>query len=591
MTQDNEVDFSSLSHDPNFLNQVAIEKLGYMHSFAKSSTVATILAPLLCIPLYGPTAEAWRIYVWFVLMALVVTVRIFLVNSINLEKDIALNFKKLNVGIGIVTLVWGMGWLLLVPEMEAVDYLLYQIISLTVLFVGMVGYCVNWRTFCAFVIPLKVPEVLFICIFYQLIVWPIAVGSMVAFYLALKMALLFSKSWERSMALRFRNDALVRDLIKEKDASNAANLSKSEFIATASHDLRQPMQAINIFMEMLHKENFNQPSNLIIQKLRFSVNLLNKMFDTLLDISKLDANAIKVVEKQFDSSSLVSELQENFYPIAREKNIALVFSPTPWIVEGDKSLLNQLLRNLLSNAIQYTQTGSVEVELKQDLDRLTVVVKDTGMGIPAQDIPLIHNEFYRSEHSRNLHDGLGLGLSIVKRILTIIHGSLTVASELGRGSVFTVYTPFKVLPVLSKTRTLQQRELSVVSEDKAAKCASKHIAIIENDLLLMDAYENFFTHAGFVVHAIPIAEDEFHAYLLTAPQLDFILSDFRLSSGNSLHLIQKIREEFNADIPAVLLTADTSPQNLKLFNELNIQVLYKPIEANEVLKFIVEFFD
>jgi CheY-like chemotaxis protein len=94
-----------------------------------------------------------------------------------------------------------------------------------------------------------------------------------------------------------------------------------------------------------------------------------------------------------------------------------------------------------------------------------------------------------------------------------------------------------------------------------------------------------------VVHAIPIAEDEFHAYLLTALQLDFILSDFRLSSGNSLHLIQKIREEFNADIPAVLLTADTSPQNLKLFNELNIQVLYKPIEANEVLKFIVEFFD
>ena len=153
-------DYSSLINDPAFIKQVAYEKLGYMQEFAKSSTVATILAPLLCVPLYDATSGDLQVYAWFLLMAIVVTARIFLIKSIDLNKDIDLNFKKLNWGIGLVTFAWGMGWLLLVPEMTAVNYLLYQIISLSVLFVGMVGYCVNWKTFCAFVLPLKIPEVI-----------------------------------------------------------------------------------------------------------------------------------------------------------------------------------------------------------------------------------------------------------------------------------------------------------------------------------------------------------------------------------------------------------------------------------------------
>jgi signal transduction histidine kinase len=390
-------DYSFLTNDPAFIKQVATEKLSYMRDFAKSSTIATILAPLLCIPLYDVTAGDWQIYAWFLLMAVVVTVRIFLVKSIDLSKDIALNFKKLNWGVGLVTFAWGMGWLLLVPEMTAVNYLLYQIISLSVLFVGMVGYCVNWKTFCAFVLPLKLPEVIFTCIFNNQIIWPIAAGSLVTFYLALKMALLFSRSWERSMALRFRNDALVNDLIVEKDASNAANLAKSDFIATASHDLRQPMQAINIFMEMLQKEKLADSGNLIVKKLRFSIDLLNKMFNTLLDISKLDAKAVIVVEETFGAQQLLDELNEHFQPIAHEKNIDLRFSKPQFLIHGDRTLTNQLIRNLLANAIQYTKKGYVEVDLRQESQQLVIAVTDTGVGISEEDLPLIYKEFYRSQ--------------------------------------------------------------------------------------------------------------------------------------------------------------------------------------------------
>ena len=579
-------DYSSLTNDPAFIKQVATEKLSYMRDFAKSSTIATILAPLLCIPLYDVTAGDWQIYAWFLLMAVVVTVRIFLVKSIDLSKDIALNFKKLNWGVGLVTFAWGMGWLLLVPEMTAVNYLLYQIISLSVLFVGMVGYCVNWKTFCAFVIPLKLPEVIFTCIFYDKIIWPIAAGSLVTFYLALKMALLFSRSWERSMALRFRNDALVNDLIVEKDASNAANLAKSDFIATASHDLRQPMQAINIFMEMLQKEKLADSGNLIVKKLRFSIDLLNKMFNTLLDISKLDAKAVIVVEETFGAQQLLDELNEHFQPIAHEKSIDLRFSKPQFLIHGDRTLTNQLIRNLLANAIQYTKKGYVEVDLRQESQQLVIAVTDTGVGISEEDLPLIYKEFYRSQHSRNSHDGLGLGLSIVNRILKIIHGSMSVKSALGVGTVFTISTPFKI----SNDAELLLEQLAESSipllNESSTSFHSKHIGVIENDRGLLDAYAHFFSDAGFIVHLLPISEVDLQSHLLNIPRLDFILSDYRLDSGNSLHLIQRLREEFNSEIPAVILTADTSPENLKIFNDLNIQVLYKPIEAKEVLAFI-----
>ena len=202
------------------LRQLAArEKLNYMHEYAKTSTVATVLAPLLCVPLYIDSTEPLLFIFWFGLMALMVSIRFFLLKSLNDPRDVNLNLFRLNIAVGIVTFVWGIGWFIFVPTTEPVEYLLYQIISLTILFVGMVGYCVNWKTFFSFVLPLKIPELLYIVFNHEVIIWPIALGSMVAFYLALKMGYLFSQSWEKSFSLRVRNDALVNQLIAEKNAS------------------------------------------------------------------------------------------------------------------------------------------------------------------------------------------------------------------------------------------------------------------------------------------------------------------------------------------------------------------------------------
>lgn len=568
------------------LNELAArEKLNFMREYAKTSTVATVLAPLLCIPLYIDSTESLLFIFWFGLMALMVSIRFFILKSLDYPRDVNLNLLRLNIAVGIVTFVWGIGWFIFVPTTEPVEYLLYQIISLTVLFVGMVGYCVNWKTFFSFVLPLKIPELLYIVFNHEVIIWPIALGSMVAFYLALKMGYLFSQSWEKSFSLRVRNDALVNQLIAEKNASIEANIAKSAFISTASHDLRQPMQAVNIFIEMINPENLKEYERSIFARMQKSVAVLNKMFNTLLDISKIDSN-LATTQIDFVLSSLVQDLQGTFNDLCQQKNLKLDFEYEDCVVHGDPHLLDQILRNLLSNAIQYTDRGTITVAFEQKANYLALSVNDQGCGIPAQDLSLIFNEFYRSEHSRSRYDGLGLGLSIVNRILKKIGGQCEVESEVGRGSKFKLQIPFTVSSPHSYDGTLPAGSEAKVVDASEPTGFDVHIGIIENDVEIKQAYIQYFTQAGYKVHDIPHKSEDFFIDLLQLPKLHFVLSDYRLGEHDGIYFIQKLREEYNDDIPACIITADTSPRHLELFSQHHIHVLYKPIEISSIASFI-----
>lgn len=578
---------------PNFEQLVANEKLQYMHSFAKSSTLATVLAPLLCIPLYLDTTDSHLFKIWFALMLIVVIARFFLIKKINLKGEVKTNLALLNTALCSVTFVWGIGWFFFVNTSDLANYLIYQIISLTILFVGMVGYCVSWKSFSYFVLPLKIPELIFIIVNYQSIVWPIPIGSMMAFYLSIKMAMLFSRSWEKSFSLRLKNDAMINQLVAEKNASHAANMAKSEFISTASHDLRQPMQSINIFVDMIDSKNLPEYESKVFSRMRHSISALNKMFNTLLDISKLDSG-FNPRSLEFSISNLANDLDISFSELCKEKGLLLVMKHQNLMVKGDPQLLEQILRNLLANAVQYTDTGSIVVSFENDHGHLKVSVQDSGHGIPSEDLPVIFNEFFRSEHSRSHHDGLGLGLSIVNRIVQKIGGECTVKSELGLGSLFTIRTKYSVVndtnvansPKFGGTNSGGQAISKAVLDIKPTNSNNINLGIIENDYSLQNAYAEYFSKIGYSVHLIPYEENEFKDYLAEIPQLHFILSDFRLGDRNGIYFIQKLREEFNDDIPACIVTADTSPQHLQLFDHLNIHVLYKPIDIQSIEKFI-----
>lgn len=569
--------------------QVALEKITYMHDFARSSTPATIIAPLLCIPLFSSVDLGQKLHIWLGLMTVAVFIRIILIRSIQLKDKASKNFNKLNWAVGVVTSVWGIGWLMLVPDMDSVNYLIYQVILLTVLFVGMVGYCVNWKTFYSFSLPLKITELLFIIIHSNNIIWPIAIGSLINFYLALKMALIFSKSWEKSISLRFKNEKLFNELIEERNISIKANIAKSEFIATASHDLRQPMQALNIFIELFKIEKLPKKERLIFTKMRSSIKVLNRMFNNLLDISRLDSK-LDTSYTTFELSFILDDLIPTFQELATEKKLDLKFEYALLKVHGDPSLLNQVLINLISNAIQYTSKGGVWVKLMNDAGKLMVIVEDTGCGIPEEDLPFIYNEFFRSQQSRPLHDGLGLGLSIVSRIVNRTGGKVSVRTAKDRGTTFCIHTNFEVKGQAEHSSEQNSTELlpSDVYSNVTVKdtVAVIHMGILENDASLMQAYLEYFSGQGYVVHPIPHSLAKFNNALETIPKLDFILSDYRLDEQEGIYFIEKLREEFNHEIPACIVTADTSPQLLTMFKELKIDVLYKPMDIVSIAKFI-----
>jgi CheY-like chemotaxis protein len=315
------------------------------------------------------------------------------------------------------------------------------------------------------------------------------------------------------------------------------------------------------------------------------------MFNTLLDISKLDSKFV-VRESQFHLAEIIHNLEDGFTDLNTEKKVQLSFEGGHYRVLGDPHLVEQILRNLLANAIQYTDQGYIQVRFEAYSDSLSFSVADTGCGIPTADLPLIFNEFYRSDHSRSQYDGLGLGLAIVNRIVKKIQGQCRVQSEVGQGSVFTVDTPFAIVPqpllaagqVFTAHNTSQDTALE--TNDSQAAHSKRHLGIIENDESLQQAYQQYFTQAGYSVHIIPFEEDAFVAHLEVLPKLDFILSDFRLGSRDGIYFITQLREEFNHDIPACIVTADTSPQHLELFSQHNIDVMYKPMDIKTIEKFI-----
>ena len=439
-----------LSSAPSDLSQaqehlVAVEKLNHILRAAKSSIIPGFLGLLLCIPIFAESAGSTRFYLWFGIAIVCLCIRSYLVFSIKPGDNIKTGFHKLNWAIGLCSAYWGLGWLLLIPTFTLDRYFLFYCIDLIFIFINIYGNCVNWSALLSLIVPTHI----FLALFFLQVPdpgadWPLVIGSGLFFFYSLKLGHMFSISWEKNLILRFKNETLLEELTEQKNASVAANIAKSDFIATASHDLRQPMQAINIFLALINSNQLGDYEKQLIDKLKTSAEHLNKMFNTLLDISKLDAQSILVKEGFFDIELIAFGLDEILRPIAASKNLKLRFQYKPMEVFGDKVLLNQILINLISNALQYTKVGSVDVDFINDSQALIIKVSDTGCGMSNEDLGSIFKEFYRGQHTRTMHDGLGLGLSIVSRVVKLIGATLTVQSELNKGTIFTLKTPFAI---------------------------------------------------------------------------------------------------------------------------------------------------
>jgi signal transduction histidine kinase/CheY-like chemotaxis protein len=561
------------------------EKYRFLQTASKTNTLGTIIGPVLSAVLVYQEAHLPSLLIWLAVMTVSVLFRAYMVFFRNRDETLTIQRKifNLNLGVFTVTSTWGLGWLIVVPGLPFNLQCLYMLMSSTAIFVGLYGYSINRNTFLCFALPIFICQFIVSLIPPLIFPWPIMLGEFAFSLYTLKMASYFSDSWVRNVSLQIQNQMLNRDLEEERNVAIAANVAKSKFIATASHDLRQPLHAVNIYIDLFEPRNFNPEDRANFAQIRKSVQSLNSMFNSLLDLSKLDSGASENRSRSFDVQELVAALSSTYTPIANNKNLALHFEATNMQVEGDHRLLQQLLGNIISNAIQYSIEGGVLVEFSVRNQCLKIKVQDTGCGMDASSLEKIFDEFFRVDTTRSMHDGLGLGLSIVKRLCKIAHAELLVHSEVGVGTTFNIQTQYPVILLNKPGQGHDYESTFEASASPDALTAPKYIAVFEDDPTIFNAYEKALTQNGFKVLALSENSAEMARELAHINHIDCILSDYRLTTTTGDLIIQQLRDSFGVNIPAIIITADTSPQHIQLFKELNINVLYKPVGYGDIV--------
>jgi signal transduction histidine kinase/ActR/RegA family two-component response regulator len=371
-----------------------------------------------------------------------------------------------------------------------------------------------------------------------------------------------------------RTEELTRlntELGRAKGEAEEANVSKTRFLAAASHDILQPLNAARLYVTSLVERQRSGNDAQLVTNIDASLDAVEEIFGALLDISRLDTGAMKPEIVGFRIDELLRQLEVEFTPLAQEKGLSLKFVPCSLAVQSDRRLLRRLLQNLVSNAIKYTPQGRVLVGCRPRDGRLRIDVYDTGLGIPASKKRAIFQEFYRLDQGAKAARGLGLGLSIVERIARVLDCRITVTSAVGRGSQFSVDVP------LSAAIPASQHQRMARDVDRV-HLSGITVLCIDNDLTILDGMETLLAGWGCRVFKAPDLETAIAVVAEAKIAPDGLLVDYHLDEGNGIAAIRELRRRFGADLTAILITADRSPHVREDARANAIQLLHKPIK-------------
>ena len=351
-----------------------------------------------------------------------------------------------------------------------------------------------------------------------------------------------------------------------------ANLAKSRFLAAASHDLRQPLHALGLFVAQLHGRVRANERRRIVARIDAALSAMNELFNALLDISKLDAGVLSPSITEFPVAKLLDRVDTTFTEAAQEKGLSLRFISSSAWVRSDFILLERIVFNLVSNAIRYTSSGGVVVGCRKRGVNLRIEVWDTGPGVPQDQQQNIFGEFYRlGAPGGDGRSGLGLGLAIVDRLCRLLDHSVLLTSILGKGSCFSVALPrIAARPEIDETPA-PAHPLMETSDRKL-------VVVIDDDPLVLEGMGGLFRSWGYQLVAGTDEEALAGVADLDRPP-DLIVSDYHLSGGKTgIEVIEGLRRTLSADIPAFLVSGDTSPELLRQARATGYHLLHKPVD-------------
>jgi signal transduction histidine kinase len=570
--------------------QVRLQQVRLLYSQLPTSTGGTIVGALLLAAVMWDIAPSNAIAGWFACMAANQGWRYWLYlrwrrTGIEVaDIDRAANYWAL--GSLLSGCLWGLATLLFfIPDSPVYQAFLFVLIfavtSAAVLLIGA-----HLPSFYAFVLPALVP----------IVVRNIIEGEPAHLTLAFIVGvatiaiLTFGRNYNRvlvaSLRNRFENEALARKLATQnlelerareaaeraRTEAEIANRSKTQFFAAAGHDLRQPLHAMGLFAAAL-TEKVRDPEVLhVVNSINASVDALEGLFNELLDISKIDSGVLKANPTHFDLASMLDRLRMDFEPEAFERGLSLRIVPTTAYLFSDPVLVERILRNLVSNALRYTKAGGVLVGARRRGRELSLEVWDTGIGIPPEQQERVFEEFYQlANPERNSKKGLGLGLSIVKRLVSLLGARVDLLSIPGRGSVFKVRLPLGVRPAVDPAR---KKKAAVAPGDLSGRV----IVVVEDEAAVLEGMRVLLEGWGAEVVAGASIRETMAEVEPLARAPDLIVADYGLRDGSvGTQAIAALRERFKSRIPAIIVSGSTTPAHVDEAKAIDAHLLLKPV--------------
>lgn len=351
-----------------------------------------------------------------------------------------------------------------------------------------------------------------------------------------------------------------------------ATQAKSRFLATASHDLRQPLHALGLFVAQLRGTRADARRR-IVEQIEAALSAMNELFNALLDVTKLDAGVLTPALTEFPAAQLLERIKTTFTGAAREKGLSLRIVATDAWVRSDFILLERIVSNFVSNAIRYTSKGRVVVGCRKSAGELRIEVWDTGPGVPEDQRQNIFGEFYRLKSSTmNQPGGLGLGLAIVDRLSQLLDHPINVVSAGGKGSCFSVTVPAVAAAAHPVERTTAPRPRLTLSNGKL-------VVVIDNDPLVLEGMSGLISSWGCQVVTGETGSDIIRRLAGYARRPDLIISDYHLCDGyTGIDAINQLRSALDAPIPAFLMSGDVNPEPLRAARAQGYPLLHKPVE-------------
>jgi len=369
------------------------------------------------------------------------------------------------------------------------------------------------------------------------------------------------------------------DLSAAKENAELANLSKTRFLAAASHDVLQPLNAAHLSVSALAEVQTSDEGRKLVRQVERSLETMEDLLRTLLDISKLDAGVVQPEIGDVSLEALFSSLRSDFLPEAEKKGLSLKFRPVNVVVRSDRTLLRRILQNILSNALRYTRSGGVLVGTRHRGDTIRIDVADTGCGIPEDQREAVFEEFHRGTSTlvdAGMAGGLGLGLAIVRRMAAALGHPVTFSSKVGRGTIFHIDVPVGMAPA-------EPAAVADMDRPRGYGLFGTKVLLVENDADVLSAMTSLLERWQCLVRAATSTDDALDLLGDTDWVPDIIIADQHLDGGDlGTATIAEVRDYLARPVPALIVTADGSEPVAKAARAAGIELMRKPLKPAQL---------